>query len=119
MFLSRSSCLHACLDVLSLQFLCFLFNHRFLVLKSSIVTRRNTYLLEYIKVIEAATKLNISINVSQVGSDTPSVPTAANASPIDRSNDWKPAFAVDEDGLLHQLRATLVQVYEACMLNCL
>lgn len=71
----------------------------------------------HLKVTEAAAKLNISINISQVGSDTPSVPATANVSPIDRSHDWKPAFAVDEDGLLHQLRATLVQVFDASKLQ--
>ncbi|KAL0460680.1 UNVERIFIED_CONTAM: hypothetical protein Slati_0695200 [Sesamum latifolium] len=69
----------------------------------------------HLKVIEAAAKLNIPITISQVGSDTPSTPTIANASPIERNNEWKPAFAVDEDGLLHQLRASLVQALDACM----
>ncbi|KAI3461453.1 hypothetical protein Pfo_018116 [Paulownia fortunei] len=69
----------------------------------------------HLKVIEAAAELNIPITISQVGSDTPTTPTTANVSPIERTNEWKPAFAVDEDGLLHQLRATLVQVLDACM----
>ncbi|KAK6144410.1 hypothetical protein DH2020_021230 [Rehmannia glutinosa] len=64
-------------------------------------------------VIEAAAKLNISISLSQIGCDTPSTPTTANVSQIERTNEWKSAFAVDEDGLLHQLRATLVQVLDA------
>ncbi|KAL0436881.1 UNVERIFIED_CONTAM: hypothetical protein Sradi_0396000 [Sesamum radiatum] len=70
----------------------------------------------HLKVIEAAAKLNIPITISQVGSDTPSTPTIANASPIERNNEWKPAFAVDEDGLLHQLRASLVQALDASKL---
>ncbi|KAG8371352.1 hypothetical protein BUALT_Bualt13G0078800 [Buddleja alternifolia] len=69
----------------------------------------------HLKVIEAAAKLNIPITISQVGSDTSSTPTTANVSPIEGTNEWKPAFAVDEDGVLHQLRATLVQVLDACM----
>ncbi|KAL8029827.1 hypothetical protein ABFX02_14G248500 [Erythranthe guttata] len=66
----------------------------------------------HLKVIEAAAKLNVSITISQVGSDTTSIPTTENASPMERTNEWKPAFAVDEDGLLHQLRASLVQVLD-------
>ncbi|GER34831.1 transmembrane protein [Striga asiatica] len=69
----------------------------------------------HLKVIEAAAKLNISITLSQVGSDTPTTPTA-NVSQMERTNEWKPSFAVDEDGLLHQLRATLVQVLDASKL---
>ncbi|KAK4441159.1 Transmembrane protein [Sesamum alatum] len=70
----------------------------------------------HLKVIEAAAKLNIPVTISQVGSDTPSALTIANTSPIERNNEWKPAFAVDEDGLLHQLRATLVQALDASKL---
>ncbi|KAL0390508.1 UNVERIFIED_CONTAM: Transmembrane protein [Sesamum calycinum] len=70
----------------------------------------------HLKVIEAAAKLNIPISISQVGSDSPSTPTIANASPIERNNEWKPAFAIDEDGLLHQLRASLVQALDASKL---
>ncbi|KAK6144429.1 hypothetical protein DH2020_021249 [Rehmannia glutinosa] len=70
----------------------------------------------HLKVIEAAAKLNISISLSQIGCDTPSTPTTANVSQIERTNEWKSAFAVDEDGLLHQLRATLVQVLDASKL---
>lgn len=73
-----------------------------------------SYILLF-QVIESAAKLNIPITINQVGNDTPSAPAAANVSPIDRADEWKPAFAVDEDGLLHQLRATLAQVLDACM----
>ncbi|CAA0823179.1 Unknown protein [Striga hermonthica] len=69
----------------------------------------------HLKVIEAAAKLNISITLSQVGSDTLTTPTA-NVSQMERTNEWKPSFAVDEDGLLHQLRATLIQVLDASKL---
>ncbi|KAL6577330.1 hypothetical protein OROMI_011606 [Orobanche minor] len=69
----------------------------------------------HLKVIEAAAKLNISITVSQVGSDNPSTPTAS-LSQIEGTSEWKPSFAVDEDGLLHQLRATLVQILDASKL---
>ncbi|XP_022875078.1 transmembrane protein 209 isoform X2 [Olea europaea var. sylvestris] len=65
----------------------------------------------HIKVMDAAAKLGITITISQVGSDTP--PTTV--SPIERTGEWPPAIAVDEDGLLHQLRATLVQALDTCM----
>ncbi|PIN16418.1 putative membrane protein [Handroanthus impetiginosus] len=70
----------------------------------------------HLKVIEAAAKLNISITISEVGNDTLSTPSTANVSPIERNNEWKPAFAVDEDGLLHQLRATLIQLLDSSKL---
>ncbi|GFP80999.1 transmembrane protein 209 [Phtheirospermum japonicum] len=68
----------------------------------------------HLKVMETAAKLNISITLNQVGSDTPSTPTA-NVSQ-ERANEWKPSFTVDEDGPLHQLRASLVQVLDASKL---
>ncbi|KAJ4949979.1 hypothetical protein NE237_026811 [Protea cynaroides] len=36
-------------------------------------------------------------------------------SPIDGSKEWQPTFKLDEDGMLHQLRATLVQAIDASM----
>lgn len=65
--------------------------------------------------MQAAAKLGISITISQVGSDLPSTGTPATASPIGRTKDWQPAFTLDEDGILHQLRATLVQAIDASM----
>lgn len=69
----------------------------------------------HIQVMQAAAKLGISITISQVGSDLPSTGTPATASPIGRTKDWQPAFTLDEDGILHQLRATLVQAIDASM----
>ncbi|KAL2488853.1 Cytochrome [Forsythia ovata] len=66
----------------------------------------------HIKVMDAAAKLGITITISQVGSGTPSTTTTATVSPIERTGEWLPAFALDEDGLLHQLRATLVQALD-------
>jgi hypothetical protein len=63
--------------------------------------------------MQAAAKLGISITISQVGSDLPTTGTPATVSPIDRTKEWQPAFTLDEDGILHQLRATLVQAIDA------
>lgn len=62
--------------------------------------------------MQAAAKLGISITISQVGSDLPASGTAT-LSPIDRSKEWQPTVTLDEDGLLHQLRATLIQALDA------
>ncbi|XP_038689588.1 uncharacterized protein LOC119988577 isoform X2 [Tripterygium wilfordii] len=70
----------------------------------------------HIQVMQAAAKLGISITISQVGSETPSGGTAAAVSSTDRTKEWQPAFTLDEDGLLHQLRATLIQALDASML---
>lgn len=69
----------------------------------------------HIKVMQAAAKLNISVTISQVGTDLPSSGTTTAASPMKRTNDWQPAVSVDEEGLLHQLRAALVQALDASM----
>lgn len=69
----------------------------------------------HIQVMQAAAKLNISVTISQVGSDVPSSGTTTAASPMNRTNDWQPAASVDEEGLLHQLRAALVQALDASM----
>jgi hypothetical protein len=61
--------------------------------------------------MQAAAKLGISITISQVGSDTPSENTATVSS-TDRK-EWQPTFSLDEDGLLSQLRATLLQALDA------
>lgn len=62
--------------------------------------------------MQAAAKLGISITISQLGSDSPTSGTPATVSAIDRQ-EWQPAFTLDEDGLLNQLRATLVQALDA------
>lgn len=69
--------------------------------------------MSHIQVMQAAAKLGISITISQVGSDLPTTGTPATVSPIDRTKEWQPAFTLDEDGILHQLRATLVQAIDA------
>ncbi|KAF8009010.1 hypothetical protein BT93_J0103 [Corymbia citriodora subsp. variegata] len=67
----------------------------------------------HIQVMEGAAKLGVSITVSQVGEVH--VPGTSTVSQIDRSKEWLPAYTLDEDGLLHQLRATLVQAIDAAM----
>lgn len=69
----------------------------------------------HIKVMQTAAKLNISVTISQVGTDLPSSGTTTAASPMKRTNDWQPVVSVDEEGLLHQLRAALVQALDASM----
>ncbi|XP_030504795.2 uncharacterized protein LOC115719754 [Cannabis sativa] len=66
----------------------------------------------HIQVVQAAAKLGVSITISEVGSDLPSS-GSATVSSVDRNKEWQPAVTLDEDGLLHQLRATLVQAIDA------
>lgn len=65
--------------------------------------------------MQAAAAVGISITVTQVGSDPVSTAAPVNVSPIDGAKEWQPAVTVDEDGLLHQLRATLVQTRDGSM----
>ncbi|XWS28424.1 hypothetical protein CRYUN_Cryun25bG0067600 [Craigia yunnanensis] len=67
----------------------------------------------HIQVMQAAAKLNILVTISQVGSDLPSNGSPATLSPSDRMKEWLPTFTLEEEGLLHQLRTTLVQALEA------
>ncbi|XP_010689580.2 uncharacterized protein LOC104903264 [Beta vulgaris subsp. vulgaris] len=62
------------------------------------------------KVMQAAAKLGISIAVTSIGSDS-SDAGAPSMSPVDRAKDWQPS--PDEDAVLHQLRAYLVQALDA------
>ncbi|MFQ6651209.1 hypothetical protein Gotur_023199 [Gossypium turneri] len=67
----------------------------------------------HIQVMKAAAKLNISVTINQVGNDPSTNGNPAVLSPPDRSKEWQPSFTLEEEGLLHQLRATLVQTLEA------
>ncbi|XP_075503785.1 uncharacterized protein LOC142541104 [Primulina tabacum] len=69
----------------------------------------------HLKVMEVAAKLGMPITICQIGSDAPAMPTPSTISTIERATEWKPSYAIDEDGLLHQLRATLVQALDASM----
>ncbi|OMP09730.1 Cytochrome B561-related protein [Corchorus olitorius] len=69
----------------------------------------------HIQVMQAAAKLGISVTISQVGSDLPPNGSPATLSPPDGMKEWQPAFTLEEDALLHQLRATLVQTLDASM----
>lgn len=59
--------------------------------------------------MQAAAKIGISINISKVGSDSLKSGASASLSPVDGAKEWNPSFMLDEDGLLYQLRAALVQ----------
>lgn len=63
--------------------------------------------------MQAAARLGYSINVNQVGSDSTSTRVSSTISPIDGTKEWQQSFTIDEDGILHQLRATLVQSIDA------
>ncbi|XP_057479519.1 uncharacterized protein LOC130766835 [Actinidia eriantha] len=66
----------------------------------------------HMQVMQEAAKLGISVTVSKVGNDLPTTGTTATVSPVQRPNEWQPAITLDEDSLLHQLRATLVQALD-------
>ncbi|KAI3705454.1 hypothetical protein L1987_75692 [Smallanthus sonchifolius] len=68
----------------------------------------------HIKVMDAASKLGISVTISKVGTDLTVGATGTVAS-NERSNDWQPAYTLDEEGLLLQLRTALVQTLDASM----
>ena len=63
--------------------------------------------------MQAAARVGFSITVSQVGSDTLTTTVPVSVSPIDGAQEWQPTFTLDEDGVLHQLRANLLQVRDA------
>lgn len=67
----------------------------------------------HIQVMQAAAKIGISINISKVGSDSLKSGASASLSPVDGAKEWNPSFMLDEDGLLYQLRAALVQARDA------
>lgn len=67
----------------------------------------------HIQVMQAAARLGYSINVNQVGSDSTSTRVSSTISPIDGTKEWQQSFTIDEDAILHQLRATLVQSIDA------
>ncbi|KAG1339120.1 transmembrane protein [Cocos nucifera] len=63
----------------------------------------------HIQVMQAAASVGAPITVTQVGSGTPPATVPINASPIEGAKEWQSIFTLDEDGLLHQLRANLLQ----------
>ncbi|XP_074270038.1 uncharacterized protein LOC141593013 [Silene latifolia] len=66
------------------------------------------------KVMQAAARLGVSITVTPVGSDSSTV-GAPTVSPVDCTKEWQPTFTPDEDALLNQLRASLMQSLDASM----
>lgn len=59
--------------------------------------------------MQAAASCGFPITVSQVGSGMPPAAVPINASPIEGAKEWQPIFTLDEDGLLHRLRLTVLQ----------
>ncbi|KAH9606678.1 hypothetical protein KSS87_014887 [Heliosperma pusillum] len=66
------------------------------------------------KVMQAAARLGVSITVTPVGSDSSNA-GAPTVSSVDCTKEWQPTFTPDEDALLNQLRASLVQSLDASM----
>ena len=66
--------------------------------------------------MEAAAKLGISVTISKVGIDSTAEATA-NVTSNERNNDWQPAYTLDEEGLLLQLRTSLVQTLDSMCKN--
>lgn len=67
----------------------------------------------HLQVMQSAARLGISVAINPVGCDLQDSGTRATISAVDRPNEWQSAFSLDEDGLLHQLRATLVQALDS------
>ncbi|XP_048571390.1 transmembrane protein 209 [Triticum urartu] len=63
----------------------------------------------HIQVKQTTTSIGASVNVSQVGSDLPSTTPPVSLSPLGGTKDWQPTVTVDEDGILNQMRAALLQ----------
>ena len=64
------------------------------------------------QVTQAAAKLGLSINVSRIGGTTSdNVGSSQTTDPLTR--EWACTFSPDEDALLHQLRAYVVQIRDA------
>ncbi|XP_004309872.1 PREDICTED: transmembrane protein 209 [Fragaria vesca subsp. vesca] len=66
----------------------------------------------HIQVMEAASKLGIALTISQIGSDLPTTGTTSVSS-TDRTKEWRQTLTLDEDGVMHQVRATLLQYINA------
>ncbi|KAL0723716.1 hypothetical protein Bca4012_038315 [Brassica carinata] len=71
----------------------------------------------HIQVMQTAAKLGVAVTVCQVGSDMSTNGTAPTALPADCTKGWQPSYSLDEDAILHQLRANLVQAIDAAMLK--
>ncbi|OAY74309.1 hypothetical protein ACMD2_01452, partial [Ananas comosus] len=69
----------------------------------------------HIQVKQAAANVGVSITVNQVGSDSPSSTAPVILSPVSGVKDWQATVSLDEDGLLNQLRASLLQVRDGLM----
>ncbi|CAN1182607.1 Transmembrane protein 209 [Linum perenne] len=82
------------------------------VLLSPLINKIET---SHVQVMQTAADLGIAITVSQVGNSVTG-DTPATLSSID-GKEWQAAFTIDEDGRLHQLRASLVHAIDASASN--
>ncbi|KAL4576917.1 hypothetical protein LXL04_013018 [Taraxacum kok-saghyz] len=62
----------------------------------------------HLKVMEAAANIGVSITVSKIGIDKSLMGVTASVS-NEGINEWQPAYTLDEEGLIGQLRVTLLQ----------
>jgi hypothetical protein len=69
--------------------------------------------LTLLQVKQTTTTVGASVTVSQVGSDLPSTTTPGALSPLGGTKDCQPTVTVDEDGILNQLRSTLLHSRDA------
>ncbi|MQL79605.1 hypothetical protein Taro_012058 [Colocasia esculenta] len=67
----------------------------------------------HVQVMQAAAKVGISITINQVGSDSLTTAAPISVTQLDGDREWQQTFVQDEDGLLHQLRAFLLQARDA------
>ncbi|KAL6901882.1 hypothetical protein ACP4OV_004758 [Aristida adscensionis] len=67
----------------------------------------------HIQVKQTTASVGASVTVSQVGSDLPSTTAPVSLSPLGGTKDWQPTVTVDEDGILNQLRSTLLHSRDA------
>lgn len=61
----------------------------------------------HLKVMEATAKIGITITISKIGVDSSTGATATISN--ERNDNWQPAYTLDEEGLISQLRTTLLQ----------
>ncbi|KAH9323129.1 hypothetical protein KI387_017768 [Taxus chinensis] len=69
--------------------------------------------ISHIQVMQATAKLGIPLTITQVGNNIPDSGVSAATSSDNTANEWHTTYTLDEDSVLHQLRATLIQARDA------
>ncbi|KAG0453520.1 hypothetical protein HPP92_024824 [Vanilla planifolia] len=69
----------------------------------------------HVQVMQAAANLGMTITANKIGCDSGCILPPINSSPIERMKEWQPTVTLDEDGLLHQMRASLIQTRDGSM----